>query len=166
VMLSAETAVGAYPVEAVRMMDRIARAVEASPEYRDAMHQLVPTADASTADAVALAAVEMAYNLDARLIVTFTSSGNTALRVSRNRPPTPVLAITPNPRALRQMMVAWSVVPYLSDDIHNTDEMVVVAKRGIEATKLIGRDDRFIITAGVPFGMRGTTNLIRVERNR
>ena len=166
VMLSAETAVGAYPVEAVRMMDRIARVVESSPAYRNGMRQLVPTADATTADAVALAAVEMAYNLDAQLIVTFTSSGNTALRVSRNRPPTPVLAITPNARALRQMMVAWSVVPYLSEDIHNTDEMVTVATRAIEATDLMEKEARFVITAGVPFGMRGTTNLIRVERYR
>jgi len=166
VMLSAETAVGAYPVEAVRMMDRIARVVENSPEYRNAMRQLVPTADTSTADGVALAAVEIAYNLDAQLIVTFTSSGSTATRVSRNRPPTPVLAITPNPRALRQMMVAWGVVPYLSDDIHDTDEMVSVAKRAIEATGLMELESRYVITAGVPFGMRGSTNLIRVERYR
>ncbi len=166
VMLSAETAVGAYPVEAVRMMDRIARVVENSPEYRNAMRQLVPTADTSTADGVALAAVEIAYNLDAQLIVTFTTSGSTAMRVSRNRPPTPVLAITPNPRALRQMMVAWGVVPYLSDDIHDTDEMVSVAKRAIEATGLMELESRYVITAGVPFGMRGSTNLIRVERYR
>lgn len=164
VMLSAETAVGDYPVEAVRMMDRIARAVESSSEYRENMHQLVPAADTSTPDAVALAAVEMAYNLNAELIVTFTSSGNTALRVARNRPPTPVLAITPNARSLRQMMVMWSVVPYLSEDIHDTDEMVAVAKRAIMESNLAGPDSRFVITAGVPFGMRGTTNLIRVER--
>lgn len=166
VMLSAETAVGAHPVEAVRMMNRIARTVEASDEYRNGMRQLVPTADASTPDAVALAAVEMAYNLDAQLIVTFTSSGNTAMRVSRNRPPSPVLAITPNARAARQMMVAWSVVPFLSEDIHDTDEMVLVARKAIEACSLLQRDARYVITAGVPFGMRGTTNLIRVERFR
>lgn len=166
VMLSAETAVGKYPVEAVKMMDRIARTVEASAEYRSGMHQLVPSADTSTADAVALAAVEMAYNLDAQLIVTFTSSGSTALRVARNRPPTPVLAITPNARSLRQMMVMWSVIPYLSEDIHDTDEMVSVAKRAIQETNLVAPESRFVITAGVPFGMRGTTNLIRVERFR
>lgn len=166
IMLSAETAVGSYPVEAVKMMDRIARAVETSEEYRTAMRQLVPTSDNSTADAVALASVEMAHNLDAQLIVTFTSSGATALRVARNRPPTPVLAITPNARALRQMMVMWSVVPCLSEDIHDTDEMVSVAGRAIQQTNLMDPDERFVITAGVPFGMRGTTNLIRVERYR
>lgn len=166
VMLSAETAVGAYPVEAVQMMDRIARAVEASGEYRDGMRQIVPKGDTTTADAVALAAVEMAYNLDAQLIVTFTSSGNTALRVSRNRPPTSVLAITPSARTVRQMMVVWGVVPHLTEDIHDTDEMVAVAKRAIQATGLVAPESRYVITAGVPFGMRGTTNLIRVERFR
>ena len=115
---------------------------------------------------MALAAVEMAYNLGAKLIVTFTSSGTTAQRVARNRPPTPVLAITPNPRALRQMMVVWGVVPQISVDIHDTDEMVKVASDAIKELKLLQPDDRFVITAGVPFGMRGTTNLIRVERLR
>src|SRR5690606_21937164 len=106
------------------------------------------------------------YNLDAQLIVTFTSSGNTALRVSRNRPPTSVLAITPSARTVRQMMVVWGVVPHLTEDIHDTDEMVAVAKRAIQATGLVAPESRYVITAGVPFGMRGTTNLIRVERFR
>src|SRR5690606_35850726 len=104
--------------------------------------------------------------LDARLIVTFTSTGTTALRVSRNRPPTPVLAVTPNPRAQRQLAVAWGVVASVVDDIHDTDEMVEVSTRAIAAEELCEPGDRFIITAGVPFGMRGTTNLIRVERFR
>ncbi len=166
VMLSAETAVGEHPVEAVRMMDRIARSVENDDNYKRMMHEHVPKSDATTADAVALAAVEMTYNLDARLIVTFTSTGTTALRVSRNRPPTPVLAVTPNPRAQRQLAVAWGVVASVVDDIHDTDEMVEVSTRAIAAEELCEPGDRFIITAGVPFGMRGTTNLIRVERFR
>lgn len=166
VMLSAETAVGAHPIEAVQMMDRIARSVEANENYMRAMREHVPTPDATTADAVALGAVEMAYNLNAKLIVTFTSSGSTAQRVSRNRPPTPVLAITPNARALRQLAVVWGVVQHHSDDIHNTDEMVEFATRAIQTTGLAQPGDRFVITAGVPFGMRGTTNLIRVERYR
>lgn len=166
VMLSAETAVGQYPVEAVKMMDRIARSVEHDEHYRREMHEYVPASDATTADAVAMGAVDMAYNLSAQVIVTFTSSGNTALRVSRNRPPTPILAITPNPRALRQLTVAWGVVGFLSDDIRNTDEMVEFATNAIRETGLVEPGGRFVITAGVPFGMRGTTNLIRVERYR
>lgn len=166
IMLSAETAVGAHPIEAVRMMDRIARAVESDDDFHDKFRNKTLKADTSTPDAVAIAAVEMSYNLDAKLIVTFTSSGNTALRVSRCRPEAPVLAITPNPRALRQMMVVWGVVPHLSDDIHDTDEMVEVASKAIHEEDLLDAGDRFVITAGVPFGTRGTTNLIRVERYR
>ncbi len=166
IMLSAETAVGEHPLEAVRMMDRIARAVESDDDYRAKMRKDTPSGEASTADAVALAAVEMAYNLNVHLIVTFTSSGTTAMRVARSRPPTPILAITPNPRALRQMMVVWGVVPCLNVDIHDTDEMVKVASDAIKKRELLQPDDRFVITAGVPFGMRGTTNLIRVERLR
>ncbi len=166
VMLSAETAVGAHPVAAVEMMNRIALSVESDPGFQRTMKDHVPSHDATTADAVALGAVEMAYNLEAQLIVTFTSSGSTSLRVARNRPPTPILAITPSLRSLRQLSVAWGVVPYRSDDIHDTDEMVTVATEAIRATGLVEPGQRFMITAGVPFGMRGTTNLIRVERFR
>ncbi len=166
VMLSAETAVGANPIEAVKMMDRIARTVESDDDFHDKFRGATPKTDASTPDAVAIAAVEMSYNLDAKLIVTFTSSGNTALRVARCRPQPPVLAITPNPRSLRQMMIVWGVVPHLSDDIHDTDEMVRVATEAINKEGLLNEGERFIITAGVPFGTRGTTNLIRVERLR
>ena len=166
VMLSAETAVGKYPVEAVRMMDRIARSVESDERYQRDMRDHYPAPDATTADAVSLGACQMAYNLSADVIVTFTSSGNTALRVSRNRPPSPILAITPNERAHRQMSVVWGVVPTMSTEIHSTDEMVEVAGKAIKETHLADPGARYVITAGVPFGMRGTTNLIRVERLR
>ncbi|MEJ2358228.1 MAG: pyruvate kinase [Deinococcales bacterium] len=166
VMLSAETAVGEYPVDAVRMMDRIARSVEVDEGYKRGMREHYPTPENTTADAVSLGACEMAFTLGAQLIVTFTSSGTTAQRVSRNRPPVPILAVTPNTRAYRQLAVAWGVVPYLSDDIHSTDEMVAVATETIKKVGLAEPGGRFVITAGVPFGMRGTTNLIRVERFR
>lgn len=166
IMLSAETAVGEYPVEAVAMMDRIARSVEADEGYRRAMREHYPSPDNTTADAVSLAACQMAFNLSAQLIVTFTSSGATALRVARNRPSAPILAITPNERAYRQMTVAWGVVSHMSEDIKNTDEMVEVATVAMRSTELAEPGERFIITAGVPFAMRGTTNLIRVERFR
>ena len=166
VMLSAETAVGKYPVQAVMMMHRIARSVETDERYQQGMREHYPKPDDTTADAVSLGACQMAFNLSARVIVTFTSSGTTALRVSRNRPAAPILAITPNERALQQMTVAWGVVPHLSEDIETTDEMVQVAARAIRETGLAEEGDRYVITAGVPFGMRGTTNLIRVERLR
>jgi len=166
IMLSAETAVGEYPVEAVAMMDRIALSVEADEGYQRSMREHYPPPENTTADAVSLGACEMAYTLNAQLIVTFTSSGTTAQRVSRNRPSVPILAVTPNARAFRQLAVAWGVVPYMSDDIHSTDEMVSVATKTIKIVGLAEPGGRFVITAGVPFGMRGTTNLIRVERYR
>ena len=166
IMLSGETAVGAYPVNAVRMMDRIARTVESDAAYRMGMREHVPKPDDTTADAVSFGACEMAYSLNAQMIVTFTSSGSTALRVSRNRPNAPIMAITPTLRAYRQLTVAWGVVPYLSDEIHSTDEMVTMSSRAIQDTQLVEPGGRFVITAGVPFGLRGSTNLIRVERFR
>lgn len=166
VMLSAETAVGAYPVEAVRMMARIARSVEADPNYQQVMREHYPKPEDTTADAVSLGACQMAFNLSAQLIVTFTSTGTTAQRVSRNRPASPILAITPSERAYRQLSVVWGVTPFLSDEIHSTDEMVSVANKALHEVGFGVSDGRFVITAGVPFGMRGTTNLIRVERMR
>lgn len=166
IMLSGETAVGSYPVEAVRMMDRIACSVESDDQYRAGMREHVPRPDETTADAVSYGACEMAFSLSAQLIVTFTSSGTTAARVSRNRPTAPILAITPNERAYQQMSVAWGVVPYQSADIESTDGMVEKSLDAIRDTKLVEPGARFVITAGVPFGMRGSTNLIRVERFR
>ncbi|HEX7022631.1 MAG TPA: pyruvate kinase [Trueperaceae bacterium] len=166
VMLSAETAVGAFPIEAVRMMDRIACSVESDPGYQQGMREHYPKPEDTTADAVSLGACEMAFTLSAGVIVTFTSSGTTAMRVSRNRPSAPILAITPNERAYRQMSVVWGVFPVMSEEIHNTDEMVDVAAQIIARTGIAPEGSRFVITAGVPFGMRGTTNLIRIERVR
>jgi pyruvate kinase len=164
IMLSAETAVGSYPLDAVRMMDRIARSVEADESYQTNMREHYPKPDDTTADAVSLGACQMAFNLNANLIVTFTSSGTTALRVSRNRPAAPILAITPSLRAYRQLSVVWGVMSHRSDEIHSTDEMVTVAIKAIRDRGMALAESRFVITAGVPFGMRGTTNLIRVER--
>ena len=166
VMLSAETAIGDYPVEAVRMMDRIARTVEADERYITDMREQVPVPDDTTADAVSMGVSNMAHTLRAQLIVSFTSSGSTAIRVARNRPAAPILAITPSAVALRQLAVVWGVLPYLSEDISDTDEMVQVATDAIRDRGLLEPGGRFVITAGVPFGMRGTTNMIRVERFR
>jgi pyruvate kinase len=166
VMLSAETAVGAYPVEAVRMMDRIARTVETDPRYGKDMRERTPAPEETTADAVSLGACQMAQALNAKLIVTFTSTGTTALRVSRNRPVAPIMAITPQERSFRQLALAWGVIPHLSDEITSTDEMVEVSQRAIAERGVMEPGTRFVITAGVPFGMRGTTNMIRVERYR
>ncbi len=166
VMLSGETAVGAYPLEAVQMMDRIARAVERDPQYVELMREHAPDPDETTADAVSSGAVQISNALGASLLVSFTSSGTTAARVARYRPTAPILAITPSERVYRQLTISWGVIPFGSDDISSTDEMVEVSTEAIALHGLIEPGARFVITAGVPFGMRGTTNMIRVERFR
>jgi pyruvate kinase len=165
-MLSGETAVGAYPLEAVRMMDRIARTVEMDRRYVESMQDQSPAPDDTTADAVSSGAVQITNALGASLMVTFTSSGTTASRVARYRPAAPILAITPMERVFRQLTLTWGVIPHMSHDISNTDEMVQVASEAISSRDLIDAAARYVITAGVPFGMRGTTNMIRVERFR
>lgn len=164
VMLSAETAVGQYPEKAIEMMHRIAMSVEDGISYQDSMRNKYPPTRGTTADAISQSACRMASELDAQVIVTFTSSGTTAMRVSRNRPIAPILAVTPSELAYRQMSIVWGVVPAVGKDINNTDEMVDAASKSIKEKKLADEGARFVITAGVPFGMRGTTNLIRVER--
>jgi pyruvate kinase len=110
----------------------------------------------------------MAHSLAAPIIVCFSSSGATALRVSRNRPDALILTITPNRRSYRQLSVAWGVLTYMSEEISSVEEMVDHANQAI---RIVGRrtgadamGERYVITAGVPFGRRGSTNLIRVER--
>ena len=166
IMLSGETAVGAYPLQAVQMMDRIARAVERDPQYVELMREHAPDPDETTADAVSSGAVQISNALGASLLVSFTSSGTTAARVARYRPTAPILAITPSERVYRQLTISWGVIPFGSDDISSTDEMVEVSTEAIALHGLIEPGARFVITAGVPFGMRGTTNMIRVERFR
>jgi pyruvate kinase len=166
VMLSGETAVGAYPIEAVKMMDRIARTVEADEMYIADMREHAPAPEDTTADAVSLGVCNMAHTLRSQLIVTFTSSGATGIRVARNRPDAPILAITPSERAYHQLSIVWGVLPHPTDDIRDTDEMVSTANQVIMERGLLEPGARFVITAGVPFGTRGTTNMIRVERFR
>ena len=164
IMLSAETAVGKYPVKAVAMMTRIIKSVESDEEYQKAMREHYPKPMGSVADSISRSACRLVFELSADSIVTFTSSGTTATNVARNRPAAPILTITPNESVCRQLMLVWGVIPYLGKDISNTDEMVTSASKALDKLKLIEKDSIFIITAGVPFGQRGTTNLIRVER--
>ncbi len=164
IMLSAETAVGNYPVKAVAMMSRIIKSVEADDEYQKAMREHYPKPMGSVSDAISRSACRLVFELSASSIVTFTSSGNTAINVARNRPAAPILTITPNELICRQLMLVWGVIPHLGKDITNTDEMVESASQALEELNLVEKGSIFVITAGVPFGQRGTTNLIRVER--
>jgi len=165
VMLSEETAIGAYPREAVEAMDRIIRAVEGDhgwrpcPEWLD----LVPEAPARSEHAVAAAAVAAAKMLGAPLIVTFTKSGFSARMVAASRPAVPILAVTDNGPTYRQLALVWGVVPMLADGPPHYDAMLDAARERILEQGLAKRGDRVVVTAGVPFDVPGTTNLVKVE---
>lgn len=163
VMLSAETAAGKYPLETVGFMNQIALSVESDEGYMREMKERDVPAEGTVADSVAQSACQMAEQVRARVIVSFSSSGATALRVSKHRSPIGILAITPNQLAFNQLAMSWGVDAVLADDVESTDEMVSVANHWVKKLGHGKVGDTFVITAGVPFGVSGTTNLIRVE---
>ncbi|WP_027891483.1 pyruvate kinase [Calidithermus chliarophilus] len=164
VMLSAETASGAYPVEAVQTMAKVARKIEASPEYLNRLQELRPAPTPSVQDAIALAVDNVVDASGAKLIVTFTATGGAARRIARTKPSVPVLALTPNPHVRNQLALISGVLPLLAPDPRDTEDMVDIALRMVKQAGMADPGDRVVIAAGVPFGVRGTTNMLRVER--
>ncbi|MER3443793.1 MAG: pyruvate kinase [Meiothermus sp.] len=164
VMLSAETASGAYPVEAVQTMAKVARKIEASPEYLNRLRELRPAPTPSVQDAIALAVDNVVDASGAKLIVTFTATGGAARRIARTKPSVPVLALTPNPHVRNQLALISGVLPLLAPDPKDTEDMVDIALRMVKQAGMADPGDRVVIVAGVPFGVRGTTNMLRVER--
>jgi pyruvate kinase len=164
VMLSEETAVGKYPVEAVSMMVRIAREAEHKPTVSPGPPRVeqgpVP---GSLPGAVACAASSLAAGIQAAAIITFTQSGSTARLVSRCRPRVLILAHTPVEKTRRQLALSWGVHPILGQRMAGTDEMIGAALRSARKTGLVRKGQTVVITAGVPTGVPGTTNLIKVE---
>jgi pyruvate kinase len=180
VMLSAETAVGEFPLEAVRAMDRIAREMELQRQARgvtiDAalgrrvadgtslpQHRSATSGPVRTEDAIAVAVCAAAEMLSAPLIVCFTSSGFTARKVSTCRPTVPILACTPEAETFRQLALVWGVTPALTEHSTDYDAMLTRARREILERGLARPGERLVVTAGVPFDMPGTTNLLKVE---
>lgn len=164
IMLSAETAVGSYPVEAVATMRKIADTVENDSEYISRMKERTLHTEENTPDAVASAACNIASNIKATVMACFSSSGATALRVARNRIQTNVIAISPKIKSCQQLTLSWGIHPVLSPDANNTSEMVKISEEIIHRCDAAKINDRYVITAGVPFGKSGTTNVIRVEK--
>ena len=175
VMLSAETAVGQHPLEAVQAMDRIAREVERqrrgrSPAYDLALgrRSAVDAADEPPPthrpeDAIAVAVCAAAELLRAPLILCFTSSGFTARTVAAYRPSVPVVAATAEPGTFHQLALVWGVVPMLTDHVPNYDSMLTVARERLLETGLARAGDRVVVSAGVPWDVPGTTNLLKIE---
>jgi pyruvate kinase len=164
VMLSAESASGDWPVEAVSMMDRIVRRTESHKLYRSIIEALQPTPEHTTAHAVAEAAAEVADAIGAACIVAYTAGGTTAIRTARKRPRVPILSLSPTPAIARRLALLWGTHSVVSPELANYDEMVEHAKAHAVEEGLARESDRIVIIAGIPFGRPGSTNNIRVAR--
>ena len=162
VMLSAETAAGDWPEEAVAMMDSIANSVEHDPGYIDRLHFTKTTPDPTTSDALASASQSITQTVSARAIVCFTSSGSTVRRIARERPSAPILALTPRLDTARRMGFMWGVHAVHTRDIGSFEEMIGKAKRMALRHGFAAPGDKIIILAGVPFGTPGATNVLHV----
>lgn len=164
VMLSAETAAGAYPRLAVEAMSRIIAEVEQHPPSRQFYDPHEPPLGIVTTEvAIAAATVAAVKMLGAPLVVVVTKSGFSARIVSSHRPPVPILALTDNPRTRNQLALVWGVIPHIADAAPTYTEMAEVGKVVVRELGLAAAGDRVIFTAGHPFGIPGTTNLLKVE---
>lgn len=164
IMLSAESAAGQYPVEAVSTMDRIATKVEQEPSYRRALSKEENAPEATTADAISAAAKQVADTIEAQAIVTYTTSGSTALRASRGRPKTPLLVLTPNKNTARRLSIVWGLNCVETEDATDLQDMIDKACQISLKYDYAKINDRIIITAGMPFGTPGKTNILRIAR--
>ncbi len=164
VMLSAESAAGKYPMLAVETMSRIAFEVERDPTFRAVIANQRPEPDGTGADAIADAARIIAENLDMAAIVCWTWTGATALRVSRERPRLPVLALSPNLSTARRLALAWGVHAICTDDARDLDDLVDRSCGTAVSESFAEAGERIIVVAGVPLGTPGATNMLRIAR--
>jgi pyruvate kinase len=162
VMLSAESATGRYPREAVEMMDRIIRSTEQHKLYRSIIEASRPGEEQTAPHAVAAAAADLAEAIHAPAVVAFTSSGTTAGRIARKRSAVPILAMTPDERTARRLCLMWGVHGALSEIVHSYEEMVDRAAATALAEDFARPADQIVVVAGIPFGRAGTTNNLRV----
>jgi pyruvate kinase len=162
VMLSAETASGTYPIEAVEMMDRIAAAAEADPIYQATIEAQRTPPENTTPDAIMAAVHEVTRTIHARAIVCWTGSGSTALRAARERSEAPIVVLTPNLSTARRMAIVWGLYCVHTEDAHDMDDVVDRASRFAFQEGFAKAGERVVITAGVPLGTPGATNMLRV----
>jgi pyruvate kinase len=162
VMLSAETAAGRYPLESVEMMNRIIRRTEGDQQYRMLMQAAHPTPDRTAADAITAAAAQVAETINAKCIVTYTTSGSTTLRAARERPPVPIICLTSSLQTARRLAIVWGVHCDHTEDVENFTDMVNKACSMAVKDDFAAIGDRLVVTAGVPFGTPGATNVLRI----
>ena len=164
IMLSAESAAGAWPIESVAMMNAIGVSVEADPAHGDRMHFTVTKPDPTTADALAEAAKTIASTVEVAAIICFTTSGSTARRIARERPSVPILVLTPSAETARRLGLLWGCHAVRTRDVASFEEMVAKSKRIALRTGIARGGDRVIVMAGVPFRTPGSTNVLHIVR--
>jgi pyruvate kinase len=161
-MLSAETASGDYPIESVSMMNRIIARTERDPLYRRLMAAQHPEPEATAADAISAAAAQVAHTLSAAAIITYTTSGSTSLRAARERPDVPILCLTSSRSTARRLALVWGTHCVETSDVSSFSEMVDKACRIAREENFAETGQRLVVTAGVPFGTPGSTNVLRI----
>ncbi len=163
IMLSGETAAGKYPIESVQTMSRIAERAESALHYREIFTKQANAQQKSVTEAISQAVANSALDLEAKAIVTSTESGYTARMISKYRPKSPIVAVTPVDQVLRRLQLVWGVTPVRGKSAETTDEMFDIAVQGAMESGLVRLGDTIVITAGVPVGRSGTTNLIKIH---
>lgn len=162
IMLSAESAAGDYPVEAVTTMDAVAQAVEHNEPYREIMSKARQPTTTSIATAITIAAREVAETTDIKVICSFTHSGTTALLAARERPSVPIIALTPFRRTARRLALVWGLHCVVTEEVERFKLAVVSAARAALTAGFAEQTDFIVITAGIPFNTPGSTNILRV----
>ena len=162
IMLSAESASGEYPIETVKMMNKIAINIEKDSNYSDILSSQLEETPDTTPDAIATAAKTLADELSSPIIVCYTESGSTGIKVSRVRPSQIILTITPVIQTARKLSLAWGVLCFLQKDENDLEHMIQLTKKTVKKSGLALTGDKVVITAGLPLKVQGTTNLIRV----
>ncbi|MCD7731552.1 MAG: pyruvate kinase [Oscillospiraceae bacterium] len=164
IMLSGETAAGAHPVEAVKTMALIAETTEKDINYISRLTKRPILKDKNLTNAISHAAVTTAHDLGAKAVITVTKSGLTAKNLSKFRPSCMIVGCTPDETVLRQMSLSWGVAPVFIDEKESTDELFAAAIEAAKSHNLVEKDDIVVITAGIPLGVAGNTNMLKVDR--
>jgi pyruvate kinase len=164
VMLSAESAAGQYPYEAVNMMDRIVTRVERDPGWRAMIEASRPAPECSNADAIAAAARQVAHTIRAVAICAYSAAGGTALRAARERPEAPIISLTPDAATARRLALVWGVHAAVSPDTHTVEAMVASISRLVVHTGLAPGIADVVLLAGMRFGQAGGTDQLHIVR--
>ncbi len=162
-MLSGETAAGKYPIEAVKTMSSIAEKTESDIDYKSRFSHLQFNKFNNVTNAISHATCTTAHDLGAAAIITVTQTGETARKISRFRPETPIIGCSPNERTCRQMSLSWGIMPLMVDPMNSTDELLEHAESKTMEAGYLSNGDIAVITAGIPLGIPGTTNMLKVQ---